>query len=102
MIYSFSQNESLENSEKSQWVGELILALHPLHLILESSCSHEINQQNSQEESFMESIIKGGVVPAFRLNKNRILHYFGKSIEITDNKMQVKEIFQRIGGFRNE
>ena len=45
----------------------------------------------------MCDIVKGGIVPAMRLSKNRILHFYGDSVEITNNKLEVKETFTRVG-----
>jgi len=46
--------------------------------------------------------IIGGVAPAMKLSNNRILHYFGDTIEITDANFKVKEIFKRVGRIANE
>ena len=45
----------------------------------------------------METIVKGGTVPAFRLSANRIIHYFGDSVEVTDNDFRIVEKFVRVG-----
>lgn len=59
---------------------------------------------NLQKEitSSESDIITGGIAPTFRLSKTRVLHFYGKTIEITDNAGNIKEIFQRIGGFYND